>query len=131
MIIDVPSNVTELPVKKRATPLDPHNPLEIVYSYKCRHGDFEVDEKAAEVTCGHCKEKLSPIWVLMEIATNDRVLRDRWSTMRAEIELMKPRTQTKCKHCQKLTPVPTNVKAWDIQQRAAEIRRRKADGAKP
>ncbi|MDQ7996083.1 MAG: hypothetical protein AAGC76_09540 [Luteibacter sp.] len=125
------SNVTELPVKPRSVLSDPNATLELVQSYKCQHGNYQVDEKAAEVTCGRCKEKLNPIWVLMQIATDDRVLRDRWSSMRAEIELMKPRTQTKCKHCQKLTPVPTNVKSWDIQQRAAEIRRRTADGAKP
>lgn len=118
------TNVTELPVKKRAPLREPHGPLEVVHSYECQHGEFQVDEKAAEVTCGRCKAKLNPIWVLMQIATNDRILRDRWSTMRAEIELMKPKTQTKCKHCQKLTPIPTNVKAWDIQQRAADIRRR-------
>lgn len=125
------SNVTELPVANRSVLREPNAVLEVVHSYKCQHGNFQVDEKSAQVTCGLCKEKLNPIWVLMQIATNDRVLRDHWSTMRAEIELMKPRTQTKCKHCQKLTPVPTNVKTWDIQQRAAEIRRRNTDGAKP
>lgn len=118
------TNITELPVKKRPSTLEPNAPLEVVHSYKCQHGSFQIDEKAAEVTCGHCKEKLNPIWVLMQIATNDRVLRDHWSSMKAELELMKPKTQTKCKHCQKLTPIPTNVKTWDIQQRAADIRRR-------
>ena len=120
------SNVTELPVTKRVTPLEPNAPLQVVHSYQCQHGAFLVDEKAAEVTCGRCKEKLNPIWVLMQIAMDDRRLRDHWSTMRAEIELMKPKLQTKCKHCQKLTPIPTNVKTWDIQQRASEIRRRQA-----
>ena len=116
--------ITQLPVNRRRPVLDPGASLQVVHSYDCQHGNFLVDEKMGEVECGRCKAKLSPMWVLAQIATEDRLLRSQWASLRAEIELMKPRLKTKCENCGKLTPIPTNVKTWDVQQRASDILRR-------
>jgi hypothetical protein len=117
-------NITQLPVKHRKPVIDPGASLQMVHSYDCQHGNFLVDEKMGEVECGRCKAKLNPIWVLMQIAIEDRVLRDQWASLKAEIELMKPRLKTRCDHCGKLTKIPANVKTWDVQQRANDILRR-------
>lgn len=117
--------ITQLPVKHRKPAVDPNASLQVVYSYACQHGNFLVDEKLGEVECGICKAKLNPIWVLAQIAMVESQLSTRWASLKAEIELMKPRLKTKCDHCGKLTPIPTNVKSWDIQQRADAIRRGK------
>lgn len=122
MIIDAGGgNVTILPTSKRAKVEAP--PLEVVHSYKCRHGNFLVDEKKAEVECGICHEKLNPMWVLVEIATQDRILRDRWAGMKAEVELMKPKLRTKCKHCGEMTPIPSTSSVAALRQRADELSR--------
>lgn len=116
-------NITEFPVKRRAQKADPNASLQVVHSYECQHGNFLVDDKLGEVECGRCKAKLNPIWALSRLAMEESDLRRAWAHLRAEIELMKPRLKTKCDHCGKLTPIPTNVKTWDIQQRAEAIRR--------
>lgn len=115
--------ITQLPIKRRASQPDPAATLQVVHSYECQHGNFLVDDKLGEVECGRCKAKLNPIWVLSRLAMEESDLRRTWAQLRAEIELMKPRLKTKCEHCGKLTPIPTNVKAWDIQQRAEALRR--------
>lgn len=115
-------NISVLPVSKRAKP---DAALEVVHSYQCQHGNFLVDEKKAEVECGLCHEKLSPMWVLIRIANDDWRLREHWSLIKAEIELMKPKLRTKCKHCGQMTPIPTDATVTELQIRAEKIRRSK------
>lgn len=122
MIIDDESgNVTKLPVANRVKG-ERAPPLETVYSYKCQHGNFLVDEKNAEVECGLCHEKLNPIWVLNRIATEDRILRDRWAGMKAELQMMGDRVRTKCDHCGKMTRIRSNVRTMDLQALAEKIK---------
>lgn len=119
MIIDESGgNVTQLPrTKQRRTAA----PLEVVHSYKCQHGHFLVDEKKADVECGLCHEKLNPMWVLAQIARDDDRLRHRWATLKADLQLMGERTRTKCKHCGKMTPITSNVNAFDRDTLARKI----------
>ena len=114
-------NITQFPVKRRHVKTDPNATLQVVQNYDCRHGNFLIDEKLGEVECGRCKAKLNPIWVLGQIAMAESELHRHWAHLKAEIELMKPRLKTKCENCGKLTPIPTNVKTWDIQQRAFDL----------
>src|SRR5580698_3356207 len=78
-IDDVGGNVTLLPTAAKPRP---DAELEVVYSYKCRHGHFLVDDKKDRVECGLCHEMLNPMWVLLQIAHDDSRLRDRWSHMK-------------------------------------------------
>ena len=117
-------NILQLPkVKRRAT--ESKGPLEIVYSdiQGCRHRHIEVCDRLAEVTCADCKVKLNPIWVLMNFAIEDRMLVDRWATMKAEIQLMEGRTRVKCRHCDKFTPVHARATATEVMQLAADIKK--------
>lgn len=96
-------NITPFPVKPKPTA---KGVVTVVHdSSRCRHPRFEVDNKLAEVTCGACKEKLNPIWVLIQLAQEDDRLRDQWAEMRAEIRLLGERTRAKCEHCRKMTRV--------------------------
>ena len=120
IIEDESGNVSILPTAKRTKVEVP--PLEVVHSYQCRHGRFLVDEKKAEVECGLCHEKLNPIWVLTQIATDDRILRDRWAGMKAEVQLLTERVRTKCDHCGKMTRIRSNVRDMDLRALAEKIK---------
>jgi ribosomal protein S27E len=114
-------NVTHLPRRKRG---EPTGPLEVVQKYgDCRHMNIDVCEKEAEVTCRDCKTKLNPIWVLMRIAQDDRILVDRWAGMKAEMRLMGERTRTKCRHCQKFTPIPSHATSAEVFELTQKIKR--------
>ena len=126
MEIEIDTNVTVLPVKKREVG---ENVLSVVHPYKCRHPHFEVDEKLAEVTCRACGEKMSPMWVLIQIAYNERVLSDRLLSLRTECRLLEGRVRTKCEHCKKMTRIHSNVTSAEAQKVAEQIK--KEDVAAP
>ena len=117
---DTDQNVTVLPIKKREVG---ENVLSVVHPYKCHHPHFEVDEKLAEVTCRACGEKMSPMWVLLQIAHNERMLSDRLLSLRTECRLLQGRIRTKCEHCKKMTRIHSNVTSAEAQRVAEQIRR--------
>lgn len=117
-------NITRLPRRKKGEPM---GPVDVVLNYGgCQHAHVQVCEKEAEVTCGDCGKKLNPIWVLMRIATDDRVLTDRWARMRADIRLMGERTRVKCRHCKQFTPVYSRATVNEVCQLAERIKRDEA-----
>ena len=118
-------NVTVLPVKKREVG---ENVLSVVHPYKCRHPHFEVDEKLAEVTCRACGEKMNPMWVLIQIAYNERVLSDRLLSLRTECRLLEGRVRTKCEHCKKMTRIHSNVTSAEAQKVAEQIKKEDVAG---
>lgn len=114
------TTIVQLPVRKKGVP---EGPLTVVHGYGgCQHRHFEVNERKAEVTCADCGEKLNPIWVLMLLATEDRVLRDRWAGMRAEVQLLGKRLRTKCRHCGQMTPVHCKATQEEVRQLAERIK---------
>ena len=122
-MIEIPIDDTVVRLPTRTKPTD-DSPLKVVHKLgKCRHMRAEVDERLAEVTCRDCGEKLNPIWVLMQLATEDRILHDRWAAMRAEVRLLGERTRVKCRHCEKFTPVPSQARVTDLQALAEQIKR--------
>lgn len=123
MEFDSDQNVTVLPVKKQE-PVE--NVLNVVHSYKCRHPHFEVDEKLAEVKCRACGEKMNPIWVLIQIANDERMLSDRLIALKTECQLLAGRVRTKCEHCGNMTRIRSNVSSAEAQRVAEKIR--KGDG---
>lgn len=117
--IDTSGNVSVLPTKKREPS---ENVLNVVHSYKCRHSHFEVDDKLAEVTCRDCGEKMNPMWVLTEIAHNERMLNDRLISLKTECELLAGRVRAKCDHCGKMTRIRSNVTTAEAQKVADRMR---------
>ena len=125
MEIEIDTNVTVLPVKKREVG---ENVLSVVHPYKCRHPHFEVDEKLAEVTCRACGEKMNPMWVLIQIAYNERMLADRLLSLRTECRLLEGRVRTKCEHCKKMTRIHSNVTSAEAQKVAEQIKKEDVAG---
>ncbi|APP85429.1 hypothetical protein CFBP498_38110 [Xanthomonas hortorum pv. vitians] len=114
-------NIVQLPKRTKG---DVTGPLTVVHNYGgCRHAHTEVDEKKAEVTCRDCGEKINPIWLLMQLATEDRMLRDRWASMKAELSLMGERVKTKCQHCGQMTRIRSNASSTEISRVADQIKR--------
>lgn len=107
--MDLDDKITALPVKfKGPLPEDRTllGPSEVGKS-KCHHypGCFIVDSSLAEVTCGECKEKLNPMWVLGQLATRDRNFAEAHTRYHEQMKRLSERTSTKCQHCKKMTRV--------------------------
>lgn len=104
---DTPAeNVLQLPVKPREPP-DESRFLVPVPDDHCRHfdGPFEVDVDAARCKCLRCGSEVSAIFVLKQLMH----LESRWMRTRAayqdEMRRLNERSQTKCRHCGKLTRI--------------------------
>ncbi len=100
-------NVVRLPVKPKDAPA---NELTIVRTYgSCAHSHFLVDERASEVTCRDCGEKLNPVWALAQLAREDSSLIQRWSLLSAHVRLM--------------VTIPSGVSDWKVRDLAEHIRK--------
>jgi hypothetical protein len=75
-------------------------------------GPYMVDASSAAVTCGHCKQELSPYWVIEELARAEhrykRLIQD-YKRMKGEAE---EKLRTKCEHCNKMTKVRVKGRSW-------------------
>lgn len=112
-------NVTHLPGR----PKPAHDALTVVHGFGgCGHRRFTIDERHAEVTCSDCNEKLSPMWVLVQLAQEDNRLRSNWAGMRAEIRLLGERMRVKCRSCGQFTPVNSRAKTEEIRALAEKIK---------
>lgn len=113
-------NVAYLPRKKPKG----SGTFEVVSPYGgCPHRHFDVDERLLEVTCRDCKAKLSPMWVLVQLAYEDTRLRNQWVHLRAEVRLLGDKTKTKCVHCEKFTPVRSKATNYELHQVMEQIKR--------
>lgn len=69
------------------------------------HGPFLVDERALEVECKKCGEKLNPVKVLADLSDNHRL----WEYRRREIEKAKEKLEARkvcrCQNCGKMTKI--------------------------
>ncbi|KAG1264733.1 hypothetical protein G6F66_014188 [Rhizopus arrhizus] len=114
-------NVVRLPVKPKDAPA---NELTIVRPYgSCAHSHFLVDERASEVTCRDCGEKLNPGWAVAQLAREDSSLIQRWSLLSAHVRLLQGRTKVKCTSCQKMVTIPSGVSDWKVRDLAEHIRK--------
>ncbi|MEN5285775.1 hypothetical protein ABE494_07465 [Stenotrophomonas lactitubi] len=113
--------VVHLPVKPKTAP---SVELTIVSPYGgCQHAHFLVDERAAEVTCRDCGEKLNPIWALTKLSQLDSSLIQRWSLLTAHVRLLEGRTKVKCTCCQRMVTIPSGASDWKVREMAERIRR--------
>jgi ribosomal protein S27E len=101
---------------------DDGNPQEKVISIKektyydkaigeCEHSQVIVDEDLWSVECSQCGEKMDPIRFLIRLAHNESREEFRIQKLRNEykriIDILAIKTNTRCKHCGKITPVNT------------------------
>ncbi|UIF90925.1 hypothetical protein [Cupriavidus sp. UYPR2.512] len=73
---------------------------------ECQHrAGFVLDDKLDAVICKGCNEKLSPMWVLRQLAS----VETRWhrfrETYQDEMKRLAERSKTKCRHCGEMTPI--------------------------
>lgn len=100
-------NVKKLPVKFK-TPIPPERSLVEVQLGKCTHRSmfgaaYAVDESLAEVECSLCAAKLNPMWVLAQLASDDRRYFEAHQRYHDEMKRLKERSRTKCNSCGVMT----------------------------
>lgn len=97
------SEIIKLPKPKKQT----DKTFEIVHRYnkECSHLRYEVDEALSEVTCRDCGAKLTPMFVLLQLAKLENSwISDYKRTVKA-VEQLSKRQRTKCDHCGKMTRI--------------------------
>ncbi|ABO60578.1 hypothetical protein LA345_38820 (plasmid) [Burkholderia vietnamiensis] len=74
---------------------------------ECQHfnGPFLVDDTLAEVTCGRCKQKLNPMWVLKQLVQKENRWHAHFARYQEEMKRLAERSRTKCRHCGEMTPI--------------------------
>lgn len=79
----------------------------VVEHGKCSHfnGPFIIDDKAADVTCKRCGEKLNPMWVLTQLAHQESRWFEHFKRYQGEMQRLSERSKTKCQHCKKMTNI--------------------------
>lgn len=80
---------------------------EAPHGEECSHllAKYIIDPKAAEVECGRCHEKLNPMWVLGQLAGDDRRMAESYQRYTDEMKRLEERSRTTCQHCGKMTPI--------------------------
>lgn len=96
-------NVTTLPVRRHTTSTE--RVLTEVHSYACRHARFSVDEKLEQVECTDCKERLSPMFVLIQLCRQENRYHELHARYHDELRRLGERSRTKCQHCGQMTSI--------------------------
>lgn len=104
------SDVKKLPVKYKEPP---HADAFLVIKSgpKCGEngydhiGPYVVDESQSEVECGACHAKLNPIWVLQRMARKETGWHRTRAAYEEEMKRLTERSSTKCRHCDRMTPI--------------------------
>lgn len=107
---DDADNVKRLPVRfKQPVPEERSlvAPWEVGAPSKCNHYSvgYIVDASAAQVECGKCGEKLNPMWVLGQLASDDRRFAESQKRYQEEMERLSKRARTKCQYCGSMTRI--------------------------
>jgi predicted RNA-binding Zn-ribbon protein involved in translation (DUF1610 family) len=80
---------------------------------ECSHSRVTVDEDLWSVECRDCGEKLDPIRFLIRLAQNESKEEFRIQKLKNEykriIDILAVKTNTRCKHCGKITPINTET----------------------
>ncbi|WP_227461678.1 hypothetical protein [Cupriavidus pauculus] len=100
--------VLSFPGKKKA-PAEQGSYLQIASEFTpgaCRHrAGFVFDEKLENVLCKGCGERVSPIWVLRQLAQEETRWHRARETYQEEMKRLAERSRTKCRHCGEMTPI--------------------------
>lgn len=98
------ASVHTLPVKPRPA-IDAGRVLTEVHSYACQHGAFIIDTALEQVTCGRCKERLSPMYVLQQLTRQETRYHELHARYADEMARLATRSKKKCEHCDKITRI--------------------------
>lgn len=104
-------NVTRFPIRPKRQPKEERTlvvPFEVSRADRCSHPRFIIDEAMAEVECAVCSERLNPIWVLSQLAREDRRMEKVRKSMAEEHARLDERCRTKCQHCGQMTRISRN-----------------------
>ncbi|MDB6119308.1 MAG: hypothetical protein JWO08_3089 [Verrucomicrobiaceae bacterium] len=102
---DQKAEVVQLGVKyKKPVPEDR---FLVVEHAGCCHfnGPYLIDAKNADVTCGQCKAKLNPMFVLEQLAHQETRWHEHFKRYQEEMSRLKERSRTKCQHCGEMTRI--------------------------
>jgi hypothetical protein len=102
--VTIDDNVTVLPVAPRKN-LGDERVFTTVPLTTCWHKRYIVDDKAAEVTCVDCKEKLNPMWVLQQLCNAEHRYHELHARYHDELKRLGERSRTKCQHCGEMTRI--------------------------
>ena len=110
MTEEMPDNVRPLGVKFRERAPDDRvlvEPHEVPGAPVCNHlfATYTVSEADAEVTCGRCNGKVNPMWVLVQLAREDRRMHATQQAAKRASERHAERSRTKCDHCGRMTRI--------------------------
>ena|SRR5271166_6226952 len=107
MMMDDDNNIKQLPVKfKRPIPDRTFlRPYEVGKIDKCWHRQFIIDPAKAEVECAECGERLDPMWVLTQLASQDHTFNATSRRYHDEMKRLDDRSRTKCYNCGAMTPI--------------------------
>lgn len=71
----------------------------------CKHPNFTIDVATDSVECGLCHEKLSPMWVLVQLSDKHNYLRHRYTEIVRHSEKAQSMNRCKCDKCGKMTRI--------------------------
>lgn len=103
--IDPPSDVVRLNVPFK--PPIAEEQFLVRAPMACVHlnGPFLIDDTLAEVTCGRCKQKLNPMFVLKQLMHSESRWHQSFNQYQGEMKRLSERSKTKCEHCNKMTRI--------------------------
>lgn len=90
-------DVVRLRVRRKN--IDPDRTLEVVPRCRCQHLRFVIDESLDAVECADCGDRLSPMWVLKQLAFKESWLAQRRDFFRKQVAALQERTKFKCGKC--------------------------------
>lgn len=101
--------VQRLPVRFKK-PLGDKAPILKVVHYKlgeCSHRDttYLICASETEVVCGRCNTRLSPLWVLAQLAHHEHRMNDLNDQYDDQMKRLAERSRTKCEHCGRMTRI--------------------------
>jgi hypothetical protein len=99
-------NVSQFPTKPRPKPEDDTRFL-IVEDSGCAHTrGFKINEKEECVTCRDCGVRLSPMYALKLMSTQETQWHKTRALYQEEMKRLDERRKTTCEHCNRITTIP-------------------------
>jgi len=98
-------NVRPFPLAPRERSSEPV--LQVVSSTfnACKHTQFTIDRQLAHVKCRQCGETLDPMFVLLQLASDETMYHQFHKRYEEELSRLRKRQKTKCQHCKRITRI--------------------------
>jgi hypothetical protein len=102
-IPDATAEVLAFPIKPRDNNIE--RVLTEVHSYQCAHRRFTIVAKLAQVTCSDCKERMDPMYALIQLVRQETSYHELHARYQDEMQRLAERSKTKCQHCGQITKI--------------------------